>query len=354
MNYTETYTLLQTIDQAKKATSFLRDRYFPTNPNTDIFASEKVIAEIRKGNSKMAPFVIPRKDGVELTRDAYSIREIEPAKIAPKRALTIDDLKKKGFGEALFSDMSEENRALALTLQDMLELDATITRREEWMAMNAMFANGIQMDYYADDGSLYETDNVKFYTELSNPAEYSPQYTWDNANGDIVGDIMAMVDFLVSEGNAAEDVILGAEAAAYFIKDQNIQKLLDNRNFQIGTYAPELLPDGAAILAKLNIEGHMLRFITYAASVWDEGTSTMVKLIPEKWIVMTAPGAGRTVYGAVTQLEQKDAEFHTYKGTRVPHHVADAGTNSKYISLTAKPMMIPNAVNPWVSAKVIA
>ena len=67
---------------------------------------------------------------------------------------------------------------------------------------------------------------------------------------------------------------------------------------------------------------------------------------------MAAPNAGRTVYGAVTQVEQSDGEFHTYTGQRVPKYVSNADGNTRTVMLTSCPLLIPNKKNPWVSAKV--
>ena len=75
MDYTKTLTLLSAVKNMKKASSFLRDRYFPTNENTDIFNSEAVILEYRDGSKKAAPFVVEQKNGVAVTKaSTVSIR----------------------------------------------------------------------------------------------------------------------------------------------------------------------------------------------------------------------------------------------------------------------------------------
>ncbi len=62
--------------------------------------------------------------------------------------------------------------------------------------------------------------------------------------------------------------------------------------------------------------------------------------------VLTAPGAGRTAYGAVSQVEQSDGEFHTYAGRRVPKYVSSAEGNSRTLTISSRPLMIPNNKNP--------
>lgn len=59
-NFYDTHTLLMAVQQLTPAATFLRDRYFPTNDASDIFATDDVLVEFRDGSKKLAPFVAPR------------------------------------------------------------------------------------------------------------------------------------------------------------------------------------------------------------------------------------------------------------------------------------------------------
>lgn len=352
MDFSNTLTMLAAINQTNPATSFLRDRYFPTNPATDIFNTSEVLVEYRDGNKKLAPFVSPKKNGIVSLRDGYNTHSYAPANIAPKRPITIDDLQKKGFGEALFSNLTPEQRQLALILRDVAEMDEMTTRREEVVASETMRTNGCVMKHYADKNDEYKEKEIHFYDGASNPSTYTPSIRWDQSGANIIGDIDAMIKMLTSKGNAATDVILGGSVAKEFMNNDGIQKLLDLRNYNIGSVAPIELPIGAARLANLNIMGHQVNILTYDQTYEaDNGTDT--PYIPTDAVIVTAPAAGRTVYGAVTQVEQSDGAMHTYPGRRVPHYVADAANNTRSITLTSCPLLMPNKKNPWVSAEVM-
>lgn len=352
MDFTNTLTLLQAVNQTTPVTSFLKDRYFPTNDATDIFNTDEVLVEFKEGNKKLAPFVSPRKNGMTIFREGYNVHGYSPANIAPKRPLYIDDLKKKGFGEALFSGLTPEQRQLALVLSDISEMDTMITRREEAMAAETMLTNGCIMRHYADKGDEYEEKEIRFYDETQNPAIYTPSTPWSSPTADIIGDLYQMIIFLTSKGNAATDVILGSAVAKVFMNNEEIQKLLDIRNVNIGYVAPMELPTGAAQLAHIIIMGHAVDILTYDQTYEnDNGVDT--PYIPTDKVIVTAPAAGRTAYGAVTQLEQMDGNFHTYAGKRVPHYVADASNNTRSITTTARPLLMPNKKNPWIAADVL-
>ncbi len=352
MDYTNPQTLLAAVEQMPPVTTFLSERYFPTNPVTDIFSTNEVLVEYKEGDKKLAPFVSPRKNGVTMLRNGYETKSYAPANIAPKRPITIDDLKKKGFGEALFSNMTPEQRQLTFILSDIQDLQKMIARRREYMAAQTMLNNGCIMKHYADKGDEYEEKEIKFYNESSNPAIYTPTIDWDSSNADILSDLYLMARKLKSKGNAATDVIMGSSTLDKFLNNDIIQKLLDNKNINIGNIAPMELPEGATRIAVINVKGTLLNILSYDETFdADDGADT--PYIPAKKIIMTAPGAGRTAYGAVTQVEQSDGQMHTYPGIVVPHYVADANNNTRNVTVTSCPLLMPNKKNPWGSASVM-
>ena len=75
-NFYDTHTLLMAVQQLTPAATFLRDRYFPTNDASDIFATDDVLVEFRDGSKKLAPFVAPRKGGVTVLRAGYKKRHL--------------------------------------------------------------------------------------------------------------------------------------------------------------------------------------------------------------------------------------------------------------------------------------
>ena len=150
-NFYDTHTLLMAVQQLTPAATFLRDRYFPTNDASDIFATDDVLVELRDGSKKLAPFVAPRKGGVTVLRAGYNMERYTPPFVAPRRVLTLDELRKRGFGEALYSQLTPEQRQQTLILRDADELGELITNREEAMAAETMLTNGCVMKHIADD-----------------------------------------------------------------------------------------------------------------------------------------------------------------------------------------------------------
>ena len=125
LNIYSTHYLLAAIKELTPPTTFLRDRYFPTNDATDIFETEDVLIEYKDGNKKVAPFVSPRKGGVTIHRDGSYMVRYTPPFVAPRRTLTIDELKVRGFGEALMSKLTPQQRESIMILRDIEGYDHT-------------------------------------------------------------------------------------------------------------------------------------------------------------------------------------------------------------------------------------
>lgn len=346
-----THTLLMAVEQLHPPTTFLRDRYFPTNPATDIFSTDDVLVEYRDGTRKIAPFVAPRKGGVTMRRQGSYMERFTPPRIAPRTTITLDDLKKRGFGEALLTQLTPEQRQLTLILKDIQDLSDTITRREEVMAAETMLTNGCVMKHMADDHTETDDKKIFFYDGGSNPSTYTPATKWGQSGAKIIDDIAVMISMLTSRGLPATDLIVAPDVATIMLNDENILKLLDIRNYNIGQVDPITLPEGASRIMRLNVRGRMIDVFCYEETYENE-SGEITQYIGDGQVILTAPNAGRTLYGAVSQVEQSDGEFHTYTGQRVPKYVSDANGNTRTITLTSFPLLIPNQKNPWVSAKV--
>ena len=351
-NFYDTHTLLMAVQQLTPPSTFLRDRYFPTVDARDLFSTTDVLVEYRDGTKKLAPFVAPRKGGVTILRQGYEMQRFEPPFIAPRRSLSIDDLTKKGFGEALLSNLTPEQRQYTIVLQDAQELSEYISRREEWMCAEVMQTNGCVMKHVADDVTIDDEKEVRYYSGGSNPASYTTSTKWDQDAANIIGDLEVMVRMLTSNGLRASDLVCAPDVADVIIHNAEIKELLNNRRYELGTVEPAELAPGAAIVARLNILGRLINIISYDETYTnDDGDDT--PFITSGNCVLTAPGAGRMLYGAVSQVEQSDSLFHTYTGRRVPKYLSNADSNTRSLTLTSCPLPMPNNKNPFIVADVL-
>lgn len=347
LDYTKTADLLAAYKTEFKPTTFLKDRYFPDGVT---FATDEVLVEYKNGTRKVAPFVSPEINGKVVKRNGYKVSAYRPAMIAPKRVLSIDTLKTKGFGEAFYNQLTPAERAIQITVDDLNEMKDMITRRKEAMAAEVLQSNALIMKHYTDDNKLLETKEIAYYEGTNNPAVYTPTVSWSSTTSDIIGDVAAMAYSLKKNGHAATDVILGAKAADAFMKNEAILKLLDNKRVEIGKFEPEEIYPDVILLATLNCKGHKLNFIQYTGSYENEsGVDT--DYINTNNVIVTAPACGVTNYGAITQIDFGALEPTTYVEKEVPlYEVKD---QTRGVALRSNPLLQPKNLNPYRVAKVI-
>lgn len=347
INLFDTYTMIGMVREITPRQSFFKDRYFPTAAG-DIFNSQKVLLEYEGGSQKMAVFVADKQGDIPVVRDEHEVLEFTPPKVAPSRLLTLDQLNQRGFGEALFSDRPAAERAQAMHLKDLQDLDARIARREEWMCAQVLINNGVDVTEYVDDKDLGRTRHLKFYQGATSDHLYTVQTKWNVAGGDFFGDVTAMAQQLSMRGLAVADLVLGATAAAEVLKIELVQKLLDNRRMEWGNIAPTVNYPGVAWMGKLNFGGFLLNvWSVYETFESEAGVST--PYFPANSALVTAPACGRLLYGAVTQLEP-DEQFHTFAMTRVPKYVADRDNDIRKLRIVAKPLPAPRNFLPYAYA----
>lgn len=353
----EPQTLIAMTEAARPAAKFLFERYFHTNPDTDIFPTEDILIDYKdKAGRTLAPFV---HEGWKTSdRTGFATDKLSPARIAPKRELSVIDLIKRGYAEQLFSGKTGEQRAHDKTMQDITELMDTVRRRFESMAADLIVNNKYTMTYEKSDenGSSEQTGDVVVSfidTEEGNICAYTPEAAWTESSN-IYGDIKAMLRQLDDNGgstNGTIDLLLGSNAADAFLRNKEIREMLDNRRMEMGEIAPQVRAQGATLIGLLNVDGILLNVIEYREAYTD-ASGKLTPFLPADQAVIIPPLCCRALFAAVTQMEQSDNQFHTYADKIVPKYLGDAKADKLEIMMTSRPALAPVVKGGWVSAKV--
>ena len=348
LNFFDTYSLIAITEEIVPKQTFFKDRYFPTGEG-DVFAADKVLTEYRKGDRKMAAFVSPRVGDIPMDRLGYSIREYQPAFIAPSRLLTADELRKRGFGEALYPGMTKAQRAARLILDDQTDMDRRITRREEWMAAQTMINNACTMQEYIDDKTKGETLYVKFFDTASEHL-YVPAAKWDTWKT-MRADVIAMCRQLSRRGLPAADLVLGSDVSEQVLEFEDLQRLLDkNSGITIGKIEEELSPyDGVVYMGTINFGGFKLNLISVDETYVDENDREQ-KYFPATSAMVTAPNCGHMMYGQITQIDYGATNFADHAGIRVPKFTLDQDKDIRKLRLASRPLAAPKNYCPYIYA----
>lgn len=342
IDFFDTYYLAGMAEEIVPDTTFFRDRYFG---ETDEFATDKILVEFMDGERKMAPFVDPRAGDIAVDRGGYELHEFEPPMIAPSRLLTLDDLKKRGFGEALYANSTPADRARNLQIRDLTDLTKRIVRREEWMAAQTMINNGVTVQEYIDAATTGRSLPIYFYDSTgTNPSIYTGS-TWTTF-AIMQADVLAMCDELSECGLPATDLVLGSTAWSKIKQFSDLQALLDKRHEFIGDLSGRIVYPGVSHVGQLDFDGYMLNiFVARERYVADDGTKT--SFFPATSAMVTAPGCGKRYYGAVTQIPYGSDEPETFSGQRIPKLVVDQDKDTRKLRLASRPLTAPKNKAPW-------
>ena len=358
MDIYSTYYMLGAVEELPLEQGFFKERYFPTDVMMDVFNTTKVLADYREGSRRMARFVVPRIGSLPVGRQGFSTYELEPAYIGISMPITLDQLQRRGFGESLMSRMTPEQRARILQAGDLKELSDRISRREEWLCCQTIMNNGATMRHETDVKDVYEDVHVQFYDGEVNPAEFKPKKKWTHSvknadgswtRGSWYADITAMVKMLTMKGRPATELVMAADVGDFLETDPWMMEVLDNKRMEYGMMAPQEQKPNVNRMGTFRFAGHNLELLVNEGTYEDENGADVAYMDAGSCFV-TAPNCGRGLYGAVTQME-RDEQWHTYAGRRVPQYLCDPRAGIKETALKCAPLMVPVRKNPWAVAK---
>jgi hypothetical protein len=353
LDLNNTYLLLQALEQSYPPQTLFRDTFFP---NTVTFPTKSVLMDYRKGSRVLAPFVSNGSGSVNVDRNGFHTKEYEPPMMAPSRLITVQHIDKRGFGEAMFSTQTPEQRALALRAQDMAELQDMTTRTIEWMCAQLMIYGEFEVSGYAEDGKNKIQDTVT-YADWTQKATMSGNDKWDTAdsNGaytaDIYDQIKTVAQTVSRNSGRVPNIALGSwKTCQYLLKNKSMLDILmipSRDNVALMQFQPKITSPGViryGYLSELNLD------IYAYDGVYDDGSGTLQQYLPDGYFIVANSGRGSQLFGSITQLED-DGEFRTYEGKTVPKIWKDTGADSLKIRVASKCVPKPEFIDDWYTIK---
>lgn len=358
INILDSYVMMGLWEELSPVDTFFRDRYFPTEAG-DIFKTKKVLTEYRKGNKGMAPFMMRNADPINVNRKGFEIHDYEPTCIKQSRILYIDQLEQLGYGEAILTDRTPEQRAAQLVQDDLKVLEDRITRSEELLCATTMINNGFTVNEVAGvapDGTLItgNTATVLYYDPnvgndgaitIAAGDKITKNSDWDA----IVKIIRPMCRSLKRRGLPATDLLVGQDVADVLLNNTVFKSLV---NTQSGIIIAEPIRlelskyDGVTMIGVINFFGHQLNVISVDEQ-YEAEDGTITNYFPAKSICVTAPGAGHLMYGACSKMDE-NGKVTTLAAKRLPDLFVNRKQKQREITLETYPLAGPKNYSPWI------
>jgi hypothetical protein len=333
-----TSTVLAGMVNLPRASVFLRDKLFSKVVTAP---TDQVDISFYKGKAKLAPYCSKFSAGIAVPRERQQLRLFSPSHIKVVRTLTADDLFYRSMS---VPGASNDNRDAELLAIDVAELDADISRREEWMVNECLFAGAITCRD-GDSGEIVsQIDYGPISSSVVNPL-------WSAASTcDPLRDLKTAMR-LVSGGCgfSADLIVLGKDASDAFENADKVLSAYDKQHIAPGTITPALAEYGITLLG--NYRGLPL----YASeSQYTDVDGTSKYFVPPDKVLVAASGLqGTLAYSGIVQVDEAESSMQPYETTRLPLIYYEKGYDFRKVRLSSRPIPVPADTQSWTVLDVI-
>jgi len=341
-------TMIQALEQAKPPRTFFLDTFFSSAPRT--FDTEAVDIDIIKGKRRLAPFVNPRREGKVVEKRGFKTRSYKPAYVKPKMITTAEDILKRDPGMHIYAGNSGPSAKAAQELgRNLAELNEMITRREEWMASQALttglcpvIGEGVDdlVDFLMEATHLPTLAGAAKWSAPTTATPLTDLKTWKRliAKDSGISPIICLMGLSAIDAFLKCDEVLGTSSGG-----KNVFNMI---NVQMGRIDPRLLPNGVTYYGTLQEIG--LDMYTYEEWYIDDDSDIESPMMPTNKVLLGNPSA-RTekMYGSIRDLDALAAV------PRFPKSWKEEDPSARFIMVQSAPLMAPIQVDAFLCATVL-
>lgn len=337
--------LAEVVKSAPPIHTYFRDTFFR---NKKTFSTERVDIDIKKGSRRMAAFVHPRVGGTVMHSEGYQTESYKPPLINPYTVTTADQLLNRLPGEDLYNGKTPAQRGAEKLLEEYADLNDATTRREEWMAVQALTTGQISVKGKGVD----EVIDFGF----TNKVELTGTAQWGKSAAKILDNLNDWETKVLVNGFTNVDMaIMGKDALKAFLADETVMKNLDNRRVEMGIISPRDLPNGVRYIGHLNKPNiDIYEYREVYLDDWTDPTNPVTKdLIPANMVLLMSSASNFMLcYGACTYIEDASGQWVTIESDRILRSYVEYHPDRRMIELQAHPLPIPDKVDSWLVATV--
>jgi hypothetical protein len=336
----------------RRAPNQFLSRFFKLD-RRNIFRGEEVEIDIRRNNRKIA---VPAIHGTNLNdKSAFTSKKFKPPKYAEGIPFNSADLVKRTFGVDPYSDAYID---YGIQLRDALidgavEINDMLIRSVELQASQVLQTGTL---------SLKDTSGVTQYTlDFKPKGSHFPTagVAWDQAGADPLADIGALVAEVRNDGKVdATDLIMGSRALSDFLRNDTVQKLLDNRRIDIGMISFSPANSGAYYAGNIVVDGYRLRIWGYNEVYDDPETDVITNYLGQDKVIVVSEMsrfdmACAKVPGAIVPDDRLSRFLpgrlsSTELGFDVTPNVYTSTNNKQLImELESRPVCIPTGIDQY-------
>jgi hypothetical protein len=242
----DTREMVAAVEQLKEPETFFLDTFAQ---EMQVHETKLIEIDLYDEDRLIAPFTLRRAEGQNVELKGFDKFIFEPPYSKPRITITPSDLDQVQPGELAQMQGGNvmSNRFIYLVNKIFRKLNGMLDRTEELMLIQALF-NRETLVWDEEKNEL--AASIKYTADSSLNTQVST--LWDNSAADCLRDIQVKRKIINKlTGLNANVAILGSDAADEFEDNAKVQRLLDNRRFEIGEWVGERSAKGGQYLGTL-------------------------------------------------------------------------------------------------------
>ncbi len=339
MDIYNTVVLTGVVQSLVQPQSFMYNNYFKSE---QLSSNELIAFDVESGARRMAPFVSPLSQGKVVKSKGRKTETLAPAYIKDKRPFDASRPLKRAIGEQIGGNLTPLDRIqinLKTELADQIDM---ITRRLEWMSMQALLTGKVTIV-----GEEYPAVLVDFGRDPNNTIVKAPGALWSDPSVNPLDDLATWtLQVLKGCGAQARDVYMTADVYKVFRENPFVQKRWNTLNKNAATLTMAALSDiGASYIGE--IDG--FNIFVYADWYIDPLDGVEKPMMPAGTVLLISPRVdGVRAFGAI-----RDEEAGYQSMPFFPKSWVEKDPSVRYLLMQSAPLPYPSRPNASLSAKVI-
>lgn len=343
----ETKTLVKALEQMPPVPTLFRDLFFPGELTHN---TRKVEIDITKSGRKVAPYVSPVIEGQVMKRDAVRTDTIKLPYLKPKYDVTAVEALKRQPGETPYSEKSHLDRARVVLNKRLSEGQQAINRTIEVQAAQAVVLGKVTAKG-KDEADADWTIEIDFGRNTDHNVVKAAGGYWTVATVNPIEDLEAWSQLIMDNGlHSPVHVVFGLNAWRAFRDNPIVQKLYDNRRFELGKLE---LTQKYKDQGVQHVGGYgQWQFWLYTEKYEDPATGALTELLPSNTVILGCEGTRNAVnYGAIVDLEASNSPIERKV---FPKSWLQKDPSVQWLLLQSSPLATLHEPDSTVAAVVVA
>jgi len=334
-------TMLKALEQKPAPSSFLRDMFVTSTEEHD---TDVIEIDIEKSGQTVAAYVARGGDANRVAMSGFTTNLHVIPYVNEEMRFTPKDLKVRLAGETAYSSGAKK-RLNSKVGKGLSKLRDRFKNLEE-LQLSQSLQTGLAVISGKD-----VSYTVNFQMDPNHIMINTGDDLWDDTDSKKIEQLREMAALPVQAGAPAPTVvIMGVDAAAAFIDDDDVKEKVDLKNYNTGHIDfKQLNENKATYLGHINEIGLSVELYSYQATYTDDQGATQFFFDRTKIVMGSTTARVTAHYGMIENLNHG-----SHIGKEFPDFVVDPKGKYADLSLESGPLMAVHQPDAFVVRKVLA